>query len=105
MCSSVARERRHGHHAVDHRLDEARGERALDVVHGAEARDDVAQVALLEVADRKPQQMREDIGDPLEIQRRAEVGHDPRAQQGESDLHDGEHQESQAQHREQVAIA
>ena len=98
------RERRERHHAVDERFDEARGERALDGVHRAEARDDVAEVALLEPAHGKPQQVREDVREPLQVERGAEVEHDPRAQRRERDVGDGEEQEPEPQHGEEIAI-
>jgi hypothetical protein len=48
---------------------EARGERALDVVHRAEARHHVAEMPLLEPAHRELQEVREDVREPLQVER------------------------------------
>ena len=61
-------------------------------------------MALLEIAHGQPQQVREDVGDPLQVERRAEVEDDPRAQHGDPDLDEGEQQEAEAEHGEEVAV-
>ncbi len=73
-------ERQHDHQAVDDGLDERRRQRALDRVDAAEARDDVADVALLEPRERQADQLREQVGQHAHVDLRRQVDADPGAQ-------------------------
>ena len=92
------------HQAVEQAGEEGGGEDALDLVHRAEARHHVAEVATLEVLHRQPHQMREHVGPPLQLEVGAQVQHDPAAQRGEEALQDQQHAEAERQRGEQVAI-
>ena len=72
-------QRQHHQQAVEHGLDEAGGQRLLDLLHGREARPDVADVALLEPLHRQAHQVREDVGQPLQVERGRQHQHRPGA--------------------------
>ena len=98
------RERDDHHQPVDHCLQKAAREGALDDVHRLEARRHVADVALLEPRHRQADEMAEEVGDELQVEAGAQHHQHPAAQCGDPDLQQREQQEAHAQHGDQVAV-
>ena len=98
-------EGQHHHQAVDQRFEEGQRQRALDRVHAAEARHDVADVALLEPRQRQLQQVREQRIEQPQAQLRAQVDAEPGAHRGGGHAHQHQQREADAEHRQQVAVA
>ena len=91
------------HQAVDDRGDDAARDGVLDRLHGAEARDYVADVALLEVVGGQPQEMAHEIADHLERQEMAEHAQRPVAQRLDHGLEHDQSAEAEREHEQAAA--
>ncbi len=105
LYQSITAKRDQHHHAVHHRFEKRQRQRALDRIDRAEARHDVADVALLKPRKRQAQQPREQRVEQLQVQPRADVHAEPGAQPGNDGDHHCQQSEADAEHRQQVAIA
>ena len=98
------RQRRDHQQPVEHRLDEAGGQRLLDLLDRTEARHHVAGMALLEPLDRQAHQVREHVAQPLQVECARQVEHSPGPQRAGSDLDDHQQTETDHQREQQVAV-
>ena len=84
--------------AVDDGADDALRDGVLDRLHRAEPRDDVADMTLLEIVARQPQQVAHQIAGDLEAQEMAEHPQRPAAQGLDGRLDDDERAEAERNH-------
>ena len=93
------------HQAVDHNRDQAFGDEILDRLGGGKTRDQVADVAALEIGQRQPHQMMEQADHHLEADDIAELQRHERAQRGCGDIDEREQAEANRQRDKEPAIA
>ena len=89
---------------VEQGLDEAGGQRALHLLHGAEARPHVAGMALLEPGYRQAQQVREHVRQPLQVEARRKIEHGPRADRSGGHLDQHQQPEADPERDQQLAV-
>ncbi len=99
MAKRQAREQ-----AVEDRLDHVGGDRLQDAVLRTEARHHVAKVTRLEVRRWQVDQVAEQVGAALHLERRAEHDDDPAAHRRDDDAQQHQQAKAERQHEQQVAV-